>query len=116
MIVNLTENRFMQLIQKTKLVNWDWLGIRYGAQRKPSSKNVQLWQYLAMELSFMFEFQLVSLAFSPFLGDRFMVPPTQKYGYLSLKKTFHGGKIYGGIVLYDGTNEEESHKMHFPEI
>ena len=69
-----------------------------------------------MELSFMFEFQLVSLAFSPFLGDRFMVPPTQKYGYLSLKKTFHGGKIYGGIVLYDGTNEEEAHKMHFPEI
>ena len=42
MIVNLTKNRFLQQVQKIELINWEWTGIHYAAQRKPFSKNVQL--------------------------------------------------------------------------
>ena len=37
-MVNLTKNGFLQQVWKTKLINWDWLGILPTAQRKSPSK------------------------------------------------------------------------------
>ena len=81
-------------------------------------------------LSYIFEFQLVTFAFSLILGDPFMVsPPPLKYGERDffLKNAFHGrtnfvGKAYKGIVLHGGTNDlimprgKEFHKIHYPVL
>ena len=32
-IVKLTENRFLQMVQKIELIKWDWSEIHYAAQR-----------------------------------------------------------------------------------
>ena len=114
MIVKLTENRFLQLVQKIELINWDWFGIHYAAQRKLPYKNVQ---YLAMNLSFLFEFQLVPFAFSFILRDPFMVSPPIRCGEEGLfsKKKIpwgdkFGGEMYGGIVPQGETNARSCQK------
>ena len=55
--------------------------------KKTSSKNVQLWKYLVMKLSFIFECQL---AFNLILGDPFMVSPPKVWGTFFQKKLFMG--------------------------
>ena len=71
-------------------------------------------------LLYIFEFQLVLLAFSLILGDTFMVSPHPQV-YFSWRTNLVG-KIYRGIVLNGGTNdhiiprEKDFHKMHFPVI
>ena len=130
MIVNLTENRFLQQFQKIKPINWGWLEFIMLLKGNSPSKNVQLWWYLARKLSLIFEFQLVPFAFSLILGEPFMVsppPPKEWGGGLFSKKCFSGGKnfmgkIYRGIALHGGINDQiiprgkEYHKMYFPVI
>ena len=71
MIINLTENRFLQLVQKIELINWDWFRIHYVAQRKSPSNNVQSWQYIILRLSFIFEFLIVFFCFQFYFGRSF---------------------------------------------
>ena len=84
----------------------------YAAQRKPLSKNVQLCNILPTNyLSYIFEFQLVPIAFSLILGDPFMV----KGGDFFLKNAFYVWtnfvtKIYRGIVIHGGTNDQSKGK------
>ena len=114
MTVNLTENRFLQQVQKIELMNWDWLGIHYATQRKPPSKNVQLWQYLAKKLSFIFEFELVPFDFSLIWENLSwcLFPPKVWGGGTFFKKNpFHVeinfvGQVHGRIVLHEGTNDQ----------
>ena len=82
-------------------------------------------------LSNIFEFQLVPLAFSLISGDSFMVspPPPKVWGngrrnFFPQNAFYWGtyfvGKIYSGIFLHVGTNdqniprEKKFHKMYFP--
>ena len=93
MIVNLTENRFLQQVQKIEFINWDLFGIYYAARRKLLSKNVQLCNILPRNyLSYIFEFQLVPFVFSLILGDPFMV----KGGGTFFKKMLF---MWGQILL-----------------
>ena len=106
-----------------ELINWDWLGIHYAAQRKPLSKNIQLCNILPRNyLSYAFEFQLVPFAFSLTLGGPFMV---KGEGDFFKKNPFYVGtnimgKIYRGIVLHRGLmiklRGKEFHKIYFPLI
>ena len=76
MIVNLAKNRFLQQHQKTELINWDWFVILHGlyaAETKLLQNNVQLWQYLVMRSSFIFQFQRVSFAFTLILGHSLII-------------------------------------------
>ena len=80
--------------------------------------------------SYIFEFQLVPLGFILILRDPFMVSPSPTKecgGGVFSKKCFSWGKIfvgkmYRGIVLHRGTNDQivptgkEFHKMHFRVI
>ena len=94
MIVNLTKNRFLQQVQKIELINWEWTGIHYAAQRKPFSKNVQLCNISPRNyLSYIFEFQLVPLAFSLILGDPFMVKGGDFFQKKKKKKKFVGTNL-----------------------
>ena len=75
MIVNLTENRFLQQVQKIELINWDWdwLEIHYALRGNPFQKCTGKVIY-CQEFFFIFEFELAVLfAFSHILGDAFMV-------------------------------------------
>ena len=98
MIVNLTENRFLQQVQKIRLLNWDWLEIHYAAQRKPLSKNVHLCNILPRNyLSYIFE----SYIFQSYFGGPFRGEGRRD---IFQKNTFYVGtnfvgKIYRGIVL-----------------
>ena len=122
MIVNLTEN---------KLINWDWLGIHYVAEKKPPSENVQLWEYLAKKLSFIYIWvSTISFSFQSYFGrlsHGVSFPPKLWEGDFSPKNAFHGGtnfvgKIYRGIVLFGRTNDQiiprgkQFHRMYFPVV
>ena len=105
MIVNLTENRFLQQLIFDNIL----------------PRN---------DLSYIFEFQLVPFTFSLILGDRYMMSPHPlKYGeerFFSRKCFSWGknylGKIYREIVLHGGSNDQniprkkKFHKMQFPVI
>ena len=68
-IAILTKNRFLQHVQKIELRNRGWLGNLLAAN---PSKNVHLWQYLSMKLSFMFRFPQFPFAFTLILGGAYL--------------------------------------------
>ena len=64
--------RFLEQVQNTELINWEWSEIPHAAQKKFFSKMYcpdMLWQYPDIKLSFIFQFQLVPFAFILILED-----------------------------------------------
>ena len=113
MIVNLTENRFLQQVQKIELINWDWPGIHYAIQRKLVSKNVQLCNILPRNyLSYIFDFELVPFALSLILRDPFMLKGGETFS--EKKKCFLCGEKLCGENLKGncstGTNDQTKRK------
>ena len=108
-IVNLTENRFLQPVTNIKLIHWHWFLIHYAAQRKLSFNNVQFWQYLDTKLSFIYfcftQFLLLLVLFWKTLS--WCLPlKVCGGGTFFLKNLFMGGQIYGVTVLHGGTNDQ----------
>ena len=89
--------------------------------KETPSKNVQLWQFTVMKLSFTFEFQIVSFAFRLLLGGPFVVFSRYSMGKGDFipKKLFMRANLWG-IFPHGGTNdhmtpmEEEFYTIHFP--
>ena len=73
MIVNLTENRSLEQVQKVGLTDLEFIMLLKGnlPPKINSYGNILSRNYL----SYIFEFQLVPFAFSLILGDPFMVSP-----------------------------------------
>ena len=129
MIVNLTENRFFQQIQKIELINWDWdwLEIHYAAQRKPFRKMYRQGNILSR----IFFHIWVWTSSSFWFGRRFhgVYSFSLKYseGRHFSKKCFSLGrgvglKLWKDCFLHVETNGQiiprgkEFYKMHFPVI
>ena len=113
MIVNVTRKKFLEMVQKIELINW--FEINYAVQNKPPRpppppppKNIQLWQYLAMKLSF--HIWVSTSLFQTYFGRSFSgisPPKVLGVGTFSKEKGFSWGtnfwrQIYWGIVLPGG--------------
>ena len=61
MVINLTKNRFFNRIRKLNSKTQSDLEV-FMLLKENLLQNVKLWQYLAMNLSFIFQFQLVPFA------------------------------------------------------
>ena len=134
MIVNLTRKKFLEMVQKIELINW--FEINYAVQKKPSRppppKNIQLWQYLAMKLSF--HIWVSTSLFQTYFGRSFSgisPPKVLGVGTFSKEKGFSWGtNFWRSNLLGDcsswrrlrGTNDQimprgdKFHKMHFTVI
>ena len=93
MIVNLTENRSLEQVQKVGLINLEFIMLLKGnlPPKINSYGNILSRNYL----SYIFEFQLVPFAFSLILGDPFMVSPpplSMEMGDFFPKIAFHRGQ------------------------
>ena len=61
MVINLTKNRFFNRTRKLNSKTQSDLEV-FMLLKENLLQNVKLWQYLAMKLSFIFQFQLVAFA------------------------------------------------------
>ena len=128
MIVNLTENRFLQQVPKIELINWDWFGIHHAAQTNPFLK-CRVMAISCQKMIFHIWVWTSSFWCKPYFERPFHCVSPLKFGEgrLFSKKCFSRwdkfcGSNLWGIILHGGTNDrvlprrKEFHKMHFPVI
>ena len=77
-----------------------------------SSKNAQLWQYLTMKFSFIFQFQLVPFVFTLISGDPFiMTPPPKVSNDFFFKKNLAWEDKHFGCKLMEGALHWETDQI-----